>query len=191
MRTININFDFMKWHKNAIYVSSLLIFLSLFSMFTKGLNYGVDFKGGTIIEIGFQKDAPIEDIRDFRKENNYAKSSVQYFGSNKDILIRIPNIILKDPGLTINSLTTLFELKLEPAVSRNDGDLFLYNRKLIINTRNINTSTKNSKYLSYMIKPVPMITNIQNPIFKNNQDTSATNFLIKRLVITRMPPRKK
>ena len=104
MRTININFDFMKWHKNAIYVSSLLIFLSLFSLFTKGLNYGVDFKGGTIIEIGFQKDAPIEDIRGFLKENNYAKSSVQYFGSNKDILIRIPNIITADEATLSNTL---------------------------------------------------------------------------------------
>jgi len=104
MRTININFDFMKWHKNAIYVSSLLIFLSLFSLFTKGLNYGVDFKGGTIIEIGFQKDAPIEDIRGFLKENNYVKSSVQYFGSNKDILIRIPNIITADEATLSNTL---------------------------------------------------------------------------------------
>ena len=104
MRTININFDFMKWHKNAIYVSSLLIFLSLFSLFINGLNYGVDFKGGTIIEIGFQKDAPIEDIRGFLKENNYAKSSVQYFGSNKDILIRIPNIITADEATLSNTL---------------------------------------------------------------------------------------
>ena len=104
MRTININFDFMKWHKNAIYVSSLLIFLSLFSLFTKGLNYGVDFKGGTIIEIGFKKDAPIEDIRGFLKENNYEKSSVQYFGSNKDILIRIPNIITADEATLSNTL---------------------------------------------------------------------------------------
>ena len=104
MRTININFDFMKWHKNAIYVSSLLIFISFFSLFTNGLNYGVDFKGGTIIEIGFQKDAPIEDIRDFLKENNYEKSSVQYFGSNKDILIRIPNIITADEAALSNTL---------------------------------------------------------------------------------------
>jgi preprotein translocase subunit SecF len=104
MRTININFDFMKWHKNAIYVSSLLIFLSLFSLFTNGLNYGVDFKGGTIIEIGFQKDAPIDDIRGFLKENNYEKSSVQYFGSNKDILIRIPNIITADEATLSNTL---------------------------------------------------------------------------------------
>ena len=104
MRTININFNFMKWHKNAIYVSSLLIFLSLFSLFTKGLNYGVDFKGGTIIEIGFQKDAPIDDIRGFLKENKYEKSSVQYFGSNKDILIRIPNIITADEATLSNTL---------------------------------------------------------------------------------------
>ena len=59
MRTININFNFMKWHKNAIYVSSFLILISLFSVLTKGLNYGVDFNGGTIIEISFENDAPI------------------------------------------------------------------------------------------------------------------------------------
>ena len=104
MRTININFDFMKWHKNAIYVSSLLIFISFFSLLTNGLNYGVDFKGGTIIEIGFQKDAPIDDIRGFLKENKYEKSSVQYFGSNKDILIRIPNIITADEATLSNTL---------------------------------------------------------------------------------------
>ena len=48
----------MKWHKLAIYISVFLIIVSLLSIFFKGFNYGVDFKGGTLIEIGFQKDAP-------------------------------------------------------------------------------------------------------------------------------------
>ena len=118
MRTININFDFMKWHKNAIYVSSLLILLSLFSLFTNGLNYGVDFKGGTIVEIGFQKDAPIEDIRGFLKENNYTKSSVQYFGSNKDILIRIPNVISADEAALSNTLVADLNNKYDFSLKR-------------------------------------------------------------------------
>jgi len=118
MRTININFDFMKWHKNAIYVSSLLIFISFFSLFTNGLNYGVDFKGGTIIEIGFQKDAPIEDIRDFLKENKYEKSSVQYFGSNKDILIRIPNIITANEAILSNTLVADLNNKYDFSLKR-------------------------------------------------------------------------
>ena len=104
MRTIDINFDFMKWHKNAVYVSSFLILISLFSIFTKGLNYGVDFNGGTVIEISFENDAPIEDIRKHLVENNYTKSSVQYFGSNKDLLIRMPNIVSSDEATLSNTL---------------------------------------------------------------------------------------
>ena len=79
MRTININFNFMKWHKKAVYVSSFFILISLISIFTKGLNYGVDFNGGTLIEISFEKKAPIEDIRNYLKDNNYEKSSVQNY----------------------------------------------------------------------------------------------------------------
>ena len=104
MRTININFNFMKWHKKAVYVSSFLIFISLISIFTKGLNYGVDFNGGTLIEISFEKKAPIEDIRNYLKDNNYEKSSVQYFGSGTDILIRMPNIISTTEASLSNKL---------------------------------------------------------------------------------------
>ena len=104
MRTININFNFMKWHKKAVYVSSLLILISLISIFTKGLNYGVDFNGGTLIEISFEKKAPIEDIRNYLKDNNYEKSSVQYYGSGTNILIRMPNIISTTEATLSNTL---------------------------------------------------------------------------------------
>ena len=104
MKHININFHFMKWHKKAIYFSMVLILISIISIFTKGLNYGVDFKGGTIIEISFNNKAPIEDIREFLKENQYEKSSAQFFGSNKDILIRIPNILSSSESTLSNTL---------------------------------------------------------------------------------------
>ena len=104
MRTININFNFMKRHKKAVYISFFLIFISLISIFTKGLNYGVDFNGGTLIEISFEKTAPIEDIRNYLKDNNYEKSSVQYFGSGTNILIRMPNIISTTEATLSNTL---------------------------------------------------------------------------------------
>ena len=104
MRNLNINFNFMKWHKKAVYVSSLLIFISLISIFTKGLNYGVDFNGGTLIEISFKNKAPIDDIRKYLNDNKYEKSSVQYFGSGTDILIRIPNIISSTEATLSNKL---------------------------------------------------------------------------------------
>jgi preprotein translocase subunit SecF len=109
MKTININFEFMKWHKHAVYASIIIIFVSLISIFTKGLNYGVDFKGGTIIEISFQDDAPIEEIRGYLQKNDYEKSSVQFFGSKKDILIRMPNIVSANESTLSNNL--IAELK--------------------------------------------------------------------------------
>ena len=111
MRTININFEFMKWHKSAVYVSIFLILLSLFSIFSKGFNYGVDFKGGTLIEIGFSNEAPIDKIREFLVENNYSKSSAQYFGSKNDILIRMPNIVSTNESNLSNNL--VLDLKRE------------------------------------------------------------------------------
>ena len=104
MKHININFDFMKWHKKAIYFSLFLLLTSIISIFAKGLNYGVDFNGGTIIEISFESEAPIEDIREYLKENKYEKSSVQFFGSNKDILIRMPNILSSSESTLSNTL---------------------------------------------------------------------------------------
>ena len=94
----------MKWHKKAVYLSCLLIFISLISIFTKGLNYGVDFNGGTLIEISFENNAPIDDIRKYLKDNSYEKSSVQYFGSGTDILIRMPNIISSAEATLSNTL---------------------------------------------------------------------------------------
>ena len=73
------------------------------------MNYGVDFKGGTIIEISFQDDAPIEEIRGYLQKNDYEKSSVQFFGSKKDILIRMPNIVSANESTLSNNL--IAELK--------------------------------------------------------------------------------
>ena len=111
MKTINLNFEFMKWHKSAVYVSIFLILLSIFSIFAKGFNYGVDFKGGTIIEISFSNEAPIDEIRDFLNVNNYSKSSAQYFGSKNDILIRMPNIASANESNLSNNL--VLDLKQE------------------------------------------------------------------------------
>ena len=128
MRNININFNFMVWHRKAVYVSLFLIFVSLVSIFTRGLNYGVDFNGGTIIEISFENSAPIEKIRNHLQDNNYEKSSVQYFGSNKDILIRIPNIISASESSLSNTLISelnneyTFSLKRAESVGAQVGE---------------------------------------------------------------------
>ena len=118
MRTIKINYEFMKWHRLAVYISVFLIIISLLSIFFKGFNYGVDFKGGTLIEISFNKDAPIDEIRDFLEENNYSKSSVQYFGSKSEILIRMPNIVSTNESNLSNDLIENLKNKFDFSLKR-------------------------------------------------------------------------
>lgn len=69
--------------------SLVLVILSLGLLFTKGLNYGIDFAGGTVIQVKYKGDAPIENVRDLLHNNKaYSGASVTYFGTNDEIAIR-------------------------------------------------------------------------------------------------------
>lgn len=81
-----INFTGMQ--KPAMILSSLLLIASLASLFINGLNLGVDFTGGSVIEIGYDKAADVDAIRKVLTEANY-DAAVQHFGTAKDVLIRI------------------------------------------------------------------------------------------------------
>ena len=81
---------FIQLRKKALIFSALLIFASLYSLATEGLNYGIDFTGGTKIELTYQNDVAAADIRALLVDSGYSDAVVQHFGSNKDILIRIP-----------------------------------------------------------------------------------------------------
>lgn len=70
-------------------VSLILIIISIFSLFTKGLNFGIDFAGGTVIQVKYEKEAPISDIRNILKETKFSSAAITEFGSNQEIVIRI------------------------------------------------------------------------------------------------------
>jgi len=81
--------DFMENAKKFGIFSSVLIILSLGLLFTKGLNYGIDFAGGTIIQIKYDGVAPIDKVRDIVSQNkNYVGATVTSFGSDSEIVIR-------------------------------------------------------------------------------------------------------
>jgi len=82
-----LNFMQFKWH--AIIFSTILVLGSLFSLFTKGLNLGLDFTGGTVIEVEFDQQANLDKVRDALAENGFHDAQVQYFGSSQDVMIRI------------------------------------------------------------------------------------------------------
>ena len=81
--------DFMAKRKASMVISILLILGSIFSLSTRGLNLGIDFTGGYLIEVGYQESADLNSIRQLLKSNDYADAQVQHFGTSKDVLVRL------------------------------------------------------------------------------------------------------
>ncbi|CAA6798863.1 MAG: Protein-export membrane protein SecF (TC 3.A.5.1.1) [uncultured Sulfurovum sp.] len=80
---------FMANAKKTAIFSAVLILASLALLFTKGLNYGIDFAGGTIIQVQYEGVAPIDQVRDIvTKHAKYAGATVTKFGSDSEIVIR-------------------------------------------------------------------------------------------------------
>ncbi len=81
--------NFMKIRTPAVLFSVLLIIASLLGLWYKGLNLGVDFTGGTIIELTYPQGADLTEIRTHLVAAGYEEAQVQHFGSSREVLIRI------------------------------------------------------------------------------------------------------
>jgi preprotein translocase subunit SecF len=102
------NFDFMNKRKIAALLSAILIIISLASLVMQGLNFGIDFTGGTIIEIAYQEEADLNKIKVKLEQAGYQDAIVQTFGSIHDVLIRLPIFEGKDmAALSNNVVATL------------------------------------------------------------------------------------
>ncbi|MFL2948618.1 MAG: protein translocase subunit SecF [Nitrospinales bacterium] len=83
-------FDFMGKIRVAMIISGIVILVGLGSIvFSGGLKYGIDFAGGTLVQLQFKSPPDIEVIRDGLKTIGLGESTIQEFGSKKDILIRV------------------------------------------------------------------------------------------------------
>jgi len=82
--------DFMGQRKIAMMISGLVILVSIISLIIRGLNFGIDFTGGTLVEVAYQKPAAIKEVRQNLKQAGMDKALVQYFGTVRDVLIRLP-----------------------------------------------------------------------------------------------------
>ncbi|VFP88057.1 protein translocase subunit SecF [Candidatus Erwinia haradaeae] len=82
--------QFMNWKTTAFSVSALLLMLSLIIISMRGFYWGLDFTGGTIIEVVLQKQANLDHMRSKLKELGFTKIQVQNFGSSHDYIIHIP-----------------------------------------------------------------------------------------------------
>jgi len=84
------DFNFMSKRKVAAVFSILLLLSSITSLVMQGLNFGIDFTGGTMIELSYEEEAKLGSIRSTLEKNGYGDAIVQNFGSIHDVLIRLP-----------------------------------------------------------------------------------------------------
>ena len=86
MKTIN----FMGQRNLAFLFSGILILLSLGSLATRQLNWGLDFTGGTLVEVNYSDTADLSAVRDVLAKEGYEGAIVVSFGTDRDVLIRLP-----------------------------------------------------------------------------------------------------
>lgn len=80
---------FMKFRFGTYLFSAIVIALCLFTIITKGFNWGLDFTGGTVIETTFSQPADLAKVRDTLDQNGYGSALVQTTGSQSDLMIRL------------------------------------------------------------------------------------------------------
>ena len=94
---MNLDIKFMSYRRFATIVSVVLLILSIGSLSFKGLNLGLDFSGGTLIEVSYDDAADLSEIRDLMFNNGFDDFQVVNFGANSDVLIKVAD---KDDQLT-------------------------------------------------------------------------------------------
>jgi protein-export membrane protein, SecD/SecF family len=86
---MDIKYNFMRFRKIAGIISISLFIVSILSMTFRGVSLGLDFSGGTLIEVSYETPVPLETIRNTLQANGYADSQVVNFGTNLDVLIKV------------------------------------------------------------------------------------------------------
>src|SRR5690606_13872698 len=84
------NVNFMKLALPMGILSIVLVLASVVLLATRGLNLGLDFTGGTVVEVAAPQDIALNDLRDALAEGGYADAIVQHFGSSRDVVVRVP-----------------------------------------------------------------------------------------------------
>lgn len=82
--------DFMRWDNLAFAISGLLLIISIAIIGVRGFNWGLDFTGGTVIEISLDQPANLDDMRAAMEKAGFADPVVQNFGSSRDVIVRLP-----------------------------------------------------------------------------------------------------
>ncbi len=89
-KTTSIDFLSPVRRKIALSLSALFVVVSLASLATRGLDFGIDFTGGILLEVGYEQAADVEAIRSGLANAGFVDAQVQLFGRDTDVLVRLP-----------------------------------------------------------------------------------------------------
>lgn len=90
MEIRQFNIDFMGKGKIGLVFSAILVLGSFIAFFVRGLEYGIDFTGGTVVEVAYAEPADLNEVRNVLQQGGYDGAQVQHFGTARDVLIRLP-----------------------------------------------------------------------------------------------------
>jgi preprotein translocase subunit SecF len=103
-KLLNINIDFMRARRLAFAISAALLLISVASLATQGLKLGLDFTGGTLVELHYPQAPELTEVRDQLETAGYENFVVQNYGSSQDILVRLSQGFSPEVGENVRSL---------------------------------------------------------------------------------------
>jgi len=101
----NTKIQFLKYKKVTLFISIIFCLISFFSLFFNGLNFGIDFKGGSLIEVKSDKSINISNVRSRLSLLNLGDVQIQNFGSEKNILVRVEALSSENNSSVLSSIT--------------------------------------------------------------------------------------
>jgi len=101
----NTNIEFLKYKKTTLIISFIFCLISFFSVFINGLNFGIDFKGGSLIEVRSEESINISNVRSRLSSLNFGDIQIQNFGSEKNILVRVEASSSKNNSSILSIIT--------------------------------------------------------------------------------------
>ncbi|MAU38291.1 MAG: protein translocase subunit SecF [Rhizobiales bacterium TMED94] len=105
----NTNIQFLKYKKITLSISIIFCLISFFSLFINGLNFGIDFKGGSLIEVKSDESINISDVRSKLSLLNLGDVQIQNFGSEKNILVRVESSSSENNSSILSMITNELE----------------------------------------------------------------------------------
>ncbi len=95
--------DFMGWRKYALIFSAILLLASVGALLARGLNFGLDFTGGTLVEVSYPTAPELNRIRQALADAGYENFTVQTFGTAREIVLRLPVEVAAEEGADVTT----------------------------------------------------------------------------------------